>query len=444
MTVFNSERLETKLFQLDRDRKRMAEGWYSDVYFRNIARILTQLSKEGYKFKEQDIGNIEVEMQIFPRRQPFCIVGGVDEALAILKTATGYKDETGKFINTAENLDIEACYDGEKAYYKGNPHHVDPVLKIRGRYRDFSILETPILGSLTEASRIATNVYQVMVAARGKDILFFPARFTHYKSQAMHGYAYSLGVNAYNYEYGTNTQRFISTDEQGAWWGGKGGGTISHSYVASFLGDTAESMLQFCRLMPLEVNRIALVDFDNDCVNTSLIVLKAMFDKYLQLKNAGDEEEAKKYKLFGVRPDNSSSLRDKSVEPLGKKELDNGVNARLVFKLRKALDNAYHDWDLQPADLKLAEQYCQEVKIIATGGFNPEKIDQFESSQIPVDIYGVGSWLLSNCSLTGTKNDFTADVVKVKVDGEWVEMAKVGRSAADNANLKPIDLADIN
>jgi nicotinate phosphoribosyltransferase len=441
MTVFNGERLESELFQLDRER--MAAGWYSDVYFRNIARILEKLSKEDYEFKGQDIGDIEVEMQVFPRRQPYCIVGGIDEALAILKVAAGYKNEDGEFINTANSLEVEACQDGDKAYYNGNPNNVEPVIKIRGRYRDFAILETPMLGSLTEASRIATNVYKVMVAARGKDILFFPARFAHYKLQALHGYAYSLGVNAYNDEYEANTGRYISTDEQGAWWGGKGGGTISHSYVASFLGDTTESMLQFCRLMPLEVNRIALVDFENDCVNTSLDVLKAMFDKYLKLKKEGKEKEAKRYKLFGVRPDNSSHLRDESVEPLGKKELDNGVNSRLVFNIRKALDTAYKSWDLQPSEVEIAENYCRDVKIIATGGFDPEKINCFESSQVPVDIYGVGSWLLSNCDQEGTKNDFTADVVKVKLGDVWTDMAKVGRSPSDNGDLKHVDLSEL-
>jgi nicotinate phosphoribosyltransferase len=203
-------------------------------------------------------------------------------------------------------------------------------------------------------------------------------------------------------------------------------------------------MLQFCRLMPLDVNRIALVDFDNDCVKTSLNFLKTMFDKYIELLSSGQEKEAKKYKLFGVRPDNSSDLRDESVEPLGKKELDNGVNARLIFNMRKALDNAYKDWDLRPENFELAKKFCQDVKIIATGGFNPEKIDRFESSQVPVDIYGVGSWLLSNCSCAGTKNDFTGDVVRVKVDGEWIDLAKVGRSAADNPKLKEIDLSEIS
>jgi nicotinate phosphoribosyltransferase len=436
MSVFDGERLPIDKFQIDKER--MINGWYSDVYFRNITNILTTLSKEGYTFKDEDIGNIEVEMQIFPRREPFCILGGIDEALAILKESTGYNNKDGEFVNTYDDLEVLACQDGQKGYYKGNPSRVNPIIKIRGRYRDFAHLETPIIGSLTEASRIATNVYQVMEAARGKDILFFPARFAHYKLQALHGYAYSLGVNAYNEDYGQNMNRYVSTDEQGAWWGGKGGGTISHSYIASFLGDTTEAMLQFSRLMPHDVNRIALVDFDNDCVNTTLELLKAMYDKYVELKNNGDSNEADKYKLFGVRPDNSSSLRDKSIEPLGDKKLDNGVNARLVFKLRKEINNAYKDWDLKEDEIEMAKKYCKDVKIIATGGFKPKKIREFEQSQVPVDIYGVGSWLLSNSSVEGTKNDFTADVVKVKKDGQWIDMAKVGRQACDNENLKEV------
>ncbi len=436
MTVFNGKRLPVDIFQIDKER--MVDGWYSDVYFRNIREILKKLSEEGYRFHEEDIGNIEVEMQIFPRRRPFCILGGIDEALAILKTSTGYRDENGEFINTFKKLEVKACQDGIKTYYGGNPEDVEPVMKIKGRYRDFALLETPILGSLTEASRIATNVFEIIKAARGKNILFFPARFTHYKLQALHGYAYSLGVKAYNKEYGTNSHRFISTDEQGAWWGGKGGGTISHSYIAAFLGNTAESMLQFSRLMPLNLNRIALVDFQNDCVGTSLKVLKDMFTKYLELLKNGKENKAKKYKLYGVRPDTSSNLRDKSIEPLGDKKLDNGVTARLIFKLRKEINHAYLKWNLNDKDKKLARKYCQDVKIIATGGFNPQKIREFEKSQVPVDVYGVGSWLLSNSSLEGTSNDFTADVVRVKKDGNWVDMAKVGRAPCDNTKLELI------
>jgi nicotinate phosphoribosyltransferase len=57
---------------------------------------------------------------------------------------------------------------------------------------------------------------------------------------------------------------------------------------------------------------------------------------------------------------------------------------------------------------------------------------------VPADIYGVGSSLLSNSPESGTNTDFTADVVRVKIDGTWYPMAKVGRRACDNSNLLPV------
>ncbi len=55
-------------------------------------------------------------------------------------------------------------------------------------------------------------------------------------------------------------------------------------------------------------------------------------------RRPGRADEARKYKLFGVRPDTSSNLRDVSVPPLGDKRLDCGVNPRLVFAMREAID----------------------------------------------------------------------------------------------------------
>jgi nicotinate phosphoribosyltransferase len=78
---------------------------------------------------------------------------------------------------------------------------------------------------------------------------------------------------------------------------------------------------------------------------------------------------------------------------------------------------------------------------VVTGGFNPDKISRFEQLNVPADIYGVGSSLIRNGRTTNT--DFTADVVRIKVDGEWVDLAKVGRQAADNPNMQPVDLSNL-
>ena len=436
MSIFNGKRLDKKLFAIDIERLR--QGWYTDSYFINIETILLALAQEGYRYQGVNTGDLEVEMQIFTRRKPYSLVAGVDEALALLEEGTGYYNQEGKFINTYHQLEVESVQDGTFAYYSGNPLEVQPVLKIRGRYRDFAKLETPILGALSEATRISTNVYDVLEATQGKDVLFFPARFTHYKLQALHGYAYSLAVQAYNHKYKKTSAPFISTDDQGDWWGGKGGGTIAHASIACFLGDTAETMLQFSRIMPVDVPRIALVDFHNDCVGETLRVMERMFERYWELYSVGKFEEAKGYKLFAVRADTSGSMRDVSVEPLGDESLDLGVNPRLVWNLRKAIDGAYLAWQLSEEAQGLAKEWCEAVKIVVTGGFDTKKIKRFEKLQVPVDIYGVGSSLLENCGTHGKSTDYTADIVRVKLNHEWHPMAKVGRQACDNPNLERV------
>jgi nicotinate phosphoribosyltransferase len=204
------------------------------------------------------------------------------------------------------------------------------------------------------------------------------------------------------------------------------------------LGDTAAAMMAFAKFVPPEVSRIALVDFNNDSVLDSLRVMQAMFARYAELMAAGDEVEAQKYVLFGVRLDTSGSMRDVNVPPLGDPGLDLGVTPRLVFNVRQELDAAWEQWDLPAEQVELAQRYCQDVKIVVTGGFNPDKIARFEKLNVPVDIYGVGSSLIRNDKVTNT--DFTADVVRVKIDGEWVDLAKIGRGACNNPNLQPVDL----
>ena len=75
---------------------------------------------------------------------------------------------------------------------------------------------------------------------------------------------------------------------------------------------------------------------------------------------------------------------------------------------------------------------------MVTGGFTSARIRQFEELSVPADIYGVGSWLLSSCDVCGTNTDFTADVVRVKIDGTWYDLAKTGRRACDNPALERI------
>ncbi len=446
MSIFDKKRLTNETFKLDIER--MRRGWYSDKYFENIGRMLTVLASEGYTYSGKNhnlpagmspediaVGNIEVEMQWFTRRVGKTTVVGVDKALGMLRHCTGYWDGED-FVDTSDQLEVWAVQDGTTVKSDGNPLRVEPVIRVRGRYRDFALLETPTLGILTRSSRVATNVYETMLAARGKPILFFPARFDLHEVQAADGYAYNIAVRRFNLDYGNELGPFVSTDAQGDWWGGAGGGTVAHAAIASFLGDTAEAMMQFSRILPAHIPRIALVDFNNDSVRDTLRVMETMFQRYMELKDLGDETEAAKFILYGVRLDTSGSLRDVSVEPLGDPALDLGVTPRLVFNVRQAMDSAWEGWSMPEVRKEAARAYCRNVKIVVSGGFNPEKIRRFERLGVPVDIYAVGSSLFNNNGTTVT--DFTADVVRVKVHGEWMDMAKIGRAPLDNPNLERV------
>lgn len=451
MSIFDGKRLTNDIFKLDLER--MRTGWYSDKYFENITGMLTALAERGYRFMghstrlaalgidatDVDIGNLEVEVQWFTRRKPCSVVAGVDKALAMIEGCTGYFDAQGQFINTYHTLEVEAVHDGAIVHYEGNPLNVQPVIKARGRYRDFALLETPTLGVLTRGTRIATNVYNVLKAADGKAVLFFPARFDSHEVQAADGYAYQIAVQRYNMDYKGTLDAYVSTDAQGDWWGGLGGGTIAHAAIAAFLGDTAEVMLAFAATRPVEIPRVALIDFDNDCVGTTLQVMDAMFARYRALVDADNMAEARRYRLYAVRPDTSGNLRDISVPPLGIKEVDLGVTPRLVFNLRQAIDTAWQRWDLPAEWREHAQTWCRKIRILVTGGFGPAKIQRFEQLGVPVDIYGVGASLLSNSDQEGTNNDFTADIVRVRINDTWVPMHKIGRKPCDNPDLVRIN-----
>jgi len=442
MTIFNHQRLPSNLFKLDVDGLR--RGYYSDKYFENIVQVLEGAKAVGYTFSGKSprdlpvdpqglpIGDAVVEAQIFNRRSPFALVAGIDVALAMFRHATGYF-ENDQFIDTAAQLQVESVEDGVFTHFAGDTEDVQPVIKVRGRYRDFALLETPVLGVLTRASRLATNVYNVAKAARGKSLLFFPARFDMPEVQAVDGYAYWLAMQRYNADSGAKVGPFVSTDAQASWWGGRSGGTVPHALIACFLADTAEAMLAFARYVPPNVSRVVLADFNNDSIGAALATLNAYWPHYLEALQSSDVEDQKRWTLMGVRLDTSANMRDASLQPDDPK----GVNPVLVRLLREALNHAWEKWNVPRQYVDAAQSYCRNVKIVVSGGFSIPKIERFEQESVPVDMYGVGSSLLRNTEDTNT--DFTMDLVRVNVHGTWVDIAKLGRKADDNPDLKPVD-----
>ena len=175
MTLFEHGRLTQRVLQLDIERLR--RGTYSDRYFENVEQVLRGASAEGYRYGAGEVrplvGDLEVEAQVFTRRSPHALIAGIDVALALLRHATG-ELRGDSWADTSSSLEVDAVEDGVLIDYDGHPENVRPVLRVRGCYKEFALLETPILGYLTRMSRVATNTYEALKAANGKPLLFFP------------------------------------------------------------------------------------------------------------------------------------------------------------------------------------------------------------------------------------------------------------------------------
>jgi nicotinate phosphoribosyltransferase len=392
---------ETRLpvYVFDLPIQEIRRGYRSDVYFWREKLIL-----------ERDNHNPIVTMQIFQKKH--AVLCGVDEAIAILRVGTGHytdlerayklfdtlmniktdmrryqyadrnqflsltkkrleaEDELDSiWVTEFDQLNITALKDGDEI----EPY--ETVMHIEGQAAGFAHLETVYIGVLSRRTKIATNVRRCVQAAQGKPVIFFGARFDHFSVQGGDGYAASVGG-----------AEAVSTDAGAEWWGSRGIGTIPHALIACYRGDTSLATYKFYEHIAkgTDIMVIALVDYHNDCVSTSLEVAQ-------QLKDI----------LWAVRLDTSDTMVDTCLWEEMMQFDPRGVNVRLVEKVRAALDR----------------DGFSHVKIIVSGGFNPDKIALFEEKKAPVDIYAVGSALFEG------KYDFTADVVRV----EGVKEAKKGR-----------------
>jgi nicotinate phosphoribosyltransferase len=353
------QRLDPDVFRLPVDKIR--EGYYTDQYF-NLTKDLLEASGRS----------APVVMQVFQKQSS--VLGGIDEAIAVLRLCSGRHGPEGAWRDGWDDLLVHALHEGDE---------IEPwetVLTIEGDYSLFAHLETVYLGCLARRTLVMRNVRAVVDAARGKPILFFPARHDHWLVQTGDGWAAHV-AGAIG----------VSTDAQASWWGGRGVGTVPHALIAAFGGDTVVAAGAFADRFADSMNITVLVDFDNDSIGTALAVAAALGDR-----------------LWGVRLDTSEALVDRALEGTDLR----GVQPQLVEKVRAALDDAGHEG----------------VRIVVSGGFTAEKIRSFEDRGVPVDAYGVGSSLLRG------QNDFTADVVEV--DGRPV--AKVGREKWPNPRLERV------
>lgn len=274
-------------------------GAATDIYFVKTLEILRSMGME----------NTVVTAEIFARKQG--IIAGVEEVLNLFKE---------------KDLEIWALPEGSPF----NPK--DVVMRIKGRYSEFGLMEATILGFLASSSGWATAAKAAKDAAGDAVVSCFGARHVHPAVAPVMERAALVG--------GADSASCILGAKLA---GREPAGTAPHALFL-IAGDTVKGALAYDRYMPEEALRLILVDTFKDEAEETLRVAEALGDK-----------------LYGIRLDTPSER--------------GGVTPDLVREIRQRLDQAGY----------------RHVKIFVSGGLDPDRIGILK--QAGADSFGVGSFI---------------------------------------------------
>ena len=112
---------------------------------------------------------------------------GVNPRVTMEVTAAGLPDPWGVFcglddvVRLLEGVPVDVDAMPEGSVFSAN----EPVLRVSGRYRDFAVYETAILGFLCHASGVASAAAHIKLAARDRPVFSFGSRRQHPAIAAM-------------------------------------------------------------------------------------------------------------------------------------------------------------------------------------------------------------------------------------------------------------------
>jgi nicotinate phosphoribosyltransferase len=283
------------------DPKDVLNGKITDVYFE---RALAILKAKGVN----PVVKAEFIAKSFPDNWKWALLTGVEEALYLMKHLI---------------IRVRAMREGTVFY----PY--EPVMEIEGRYQDFCVFETAILGLICQASGVATKASRVKKLAGEKLVMSFGARRMHpILAPMIERNAFIGGCDG------------VAVVKSGELIGETPVGTMPHALIIC-MGSTVEAIKVYDEVLPSEVKRVALIDTFLDEKFEVLNVAEAMGDK-----------------LYAVRFDTPGSRR--------------GNFYRILEESR---------WELDLRGYK-------HVKFFVSGGINEEDIPVLNPV---VDGYGIGT-----------------------------------------------------
>jgi len=284
------------------DEQDIKNGKVTDIYFKRTEKIL--------KAKKIDVSvKAEVFLKSFPLDYSWGVLAGIEESL--------------KLLSSIDNVSVRCMPEGTVFT------DYEPVMVIEGKYLNFGIYETSILGFLCHSSGIATKAARCKLAAGDRLVFNFGARRVHPAIAPMvERCAFIGGADG------------VSTIAGAESIGLEPVGTIPHALIL-IMGDTVRATEAFNEIIKPGVNRISLIDTFND-------------EKFEAIKVC----EALGKSLFGVRLDTPSSRR--------------GDFKKILEEVR---------WELDIRGYK-------DIKLVVSGGLDENDIIRLNCI---ADAYGIGT-----------------------------------------------------
>lgn len=281
------------------EHEEIAQGLTTDIYFVKTLEILRHMGLE----------QTPVTAEIFARRSG--VFAGLHDVLSLLAES---------------QVEVWALPEGETFERK------EVVLLIRGRYAEFGLFETPLLGIMASSSGWATAAREIMAVAGDSPVTVFGARHVHPAvAPVMEHAALIGGVTGASCILGAKTA------------GREPVGTAPHALFL-IAGDTVKAAIAYDECMPPSSARLILADTFKDEAEESMRLAEAMQGH-----------------LAGIRLDTPSER--------------GGVTVELVRELRARLDRAGFP----------------EVKIFVSGGLTPERLVELRAAGAAA--FGVGSYI---------------------------------------------------
>ena len=283
------------------DPKEIKEGKLTDVYFVRTMQVLK--AKKIDKWVKA-----EFIAKRFPEEYGWGVFAGIEEAAELLKDL---------------KVSVRAMKEGTifRAF--------EPVMEIEGRYTDFGLYETSLLGLLCQASGVATKAARCKKAAGDRRVISFGARRIHPVIAPMvERSAFIGGCDGVSV---VKNAELIHEEPSG---------TMPHALIL-IMGDTVEATRAFDEVIHPKVRRVSLIDTFNDEKIEAIRVAEALGKK-----------------LFGIRLDTPSSRR--------------GDFQKIIEEVR---------WELNLRGFG-------HIQIYVSGGLDEKRILALNSV---VDAYGVGT-----------------------------------------------------